>query len=123
MVSVLLQIYNQEVDTEEHVLTRCPASMIFRNELYTGSSDINDVFIHMNDCDKICIILNDRNLCRLTPKSATQCYAIEEYYYIPDNVIVHLNIFMIDCLMFMQCFHVLKSLISLLREAFLIAIF
>ncbi len=37
-------ICNQEVETEEHVLTRCPAYMIFRNELYTASSDINDVF-------------------------------------------------------------------------------
>ncbi len=53
------------------------------------------------------------------PKFATQCYTIEELYYIPGKIIVHLNFFIIDCLLFMQCFHVLKSLISLLTEAFL----
>ncbi len=52
-------ICNQEVETEEHVLTRCSAYMIFRIELYTALSDINDVFIHMNDFDKVCFILND----------------------------------------------------------------
>ncbi len=64
---------NQEIETEEHVLTQCPTYMIFRNELYTASSDINDVFIHINDCDKMCFILNDPNLCRLSSKI---CYTM-----------------------------------------------
>ncbi len=41
---IICTICNQEVETEEHVLIRCPAYMIFRNELYTTSSDINDFF-------------------------------------------------------------------------------
>ncbi len=56
-----------------HVLIPYPSYMIFRNELYTASSDVNDVFIHMNDCDKMCFILNDPNLFRL---SAKICYTI-----------------------------------------------
>ncbi len=88
--------------------------MIFRNELNTESSDINNVFIHMIGLCKMCFILNDPNLFRL---SVNICYTT--LLYIPGNIIVHLNSFIIDCLLFMQCFHVLKSLISFLREAFL----
>ncbi len=96
------------------MLTQCPAYMIFRNELYTASSDINDVFIHMNESHKMCFILNDIPIyVDEVPKSAKQSYTIEELYYIPGKIIIHLNDFIIDCLLFMQCFHILKSLISL----------
>ncbi len=49
---------------------------MFINEQYTASNDINDVFIHMNDCDKISFILNDPNVRRI---SANIFYTILYY--------------------------------------------
>ena len=65
-------ICNYEVETEEHVLTRCPAYIDYRNDLYTASNNVNDDFNTLNDCDKMCFILNE-------PKPVTISYTLEDF--------------------------------------------
>ncbi len=54
---------NTEVESEEHVLTRCHTYIDFRNELYNYANDINADFSNMNDCDKMCFILANPDIC------------------------------------------------------------
>ncbi len=66
-------ICKTEVESEEHVLTRYHAYIDFRNELYNYANDINADFSNVNDCDKMCFILVNPDICR---KSAKTCYEI-----------------------------------------------
>ncbi len=61
------------VQSEEHVLTRCDVYLYFRNELYNYANDINADFSNMNECDKMCFILANPDICRTSAKT---CYEI-----------------------------------------------
>ncbi len=66
-------ICNTEVESEEHVLyTRCHVYIDFKNELYNYANDINADFSNMNDCDKMCFILANTDICRKRAKTCNE---------------------------------------------------
>ena len=64
---------NSEVESEEHVLTRCQAHTVFRNDLYNHACNINPNFNDFSDCDKLIFILSNPDICRISAKT---CYTI-----------------------------------------------
>ncbi len=81
-------ICNTEVESEEHVLTRChaytwPTQVLDMNLYADARADANDInadFNNMNDCDKMCFTL-------VNPTNVKTCYEIlchstEEFYCI-----------------------------------------
>ena len=62
-----------EVETEEHVIIRCPAYTVIRNDLFESAIAINVDFNGFNDTEKLCFILSNSELCRMSAKT---CYNI-----------------------------------------------
>jgi hypothetical protein len=66
-------ICKQNVETEIHVLTQCPAYQLLRNVLFDKAKDINADFINMNDEQKSMFVLSNPEIAKLTAKT---CYNI-----------------------------------------------
>ncbi len=49
-------IYKNEIETEEHVITRCPSYSVPRYILYNASTQLCDDFKSFTDIKKICFI-------------------------------------------------------------------
>ncbi len=62
-----------EIENEEHVLTRCSAYMGLRNDLYTIAFNLNPDFNTMSDSDKLCYILSNTDISK---SSAKTCHEI-----------------------------------------------
>ncbi len=57
---VLCQL--NEIESEEHVLIRCPLYCDIRNDLIHAATHIYDNFNDLNDTDKLSFILSDENI-------------------------------------------------------------
>ena len=64
-----------EVESEEHTLIRCPLYNQERAVVWEAALSLNNSFNDFNDCDKLCFLLNDPNMCRITAKFC--CYIID----------------------------------------------
>ena len=62
-----------EVESEEHVIVRCPAYSDIRSELFNYACDMNSVFNDLDDEQKLSFILSNCDICRISAKT---CYEI-----------------------------------------------
>ena len=69
-------ICNQEVESEEHVITRCPAYIVPRDILYNACVKLCPVFNAISDSEKLCFVLSNPDICILSAKT---CHTILQY--------------------------------------------
>ncbi len=62
-----------EIESEEHVIIRCPVYLDYRQQLFKQAFDVSNDFLNCNDCQTLCFILNTRALNNI---SALICFNI-----------------------------------------------
>ena len=56
------------VESEEHFLISCDLYVDLRIELFANACDINPNFNQLSDCDKMCFLLSNEQICIKTAK-------------------------------------------------------
>ena len=57
-----------EIESEIHVITRCPLYDDLRRELYTAAEDVNGLFNELLDADKVLFLLSNDNIVKKTAR-------------------------------------------------------
>ena len=66
----LCQLCNLDaVESEVHVLMHYTQYAVLRQPLLDRDYTVNPSFINLNDTDKLCFVLTDLNMCRISAKT------------------------------------------------------
>ena len=78
----LYQLFDlNAVESEVHVLMHCNRYALLRQPLLDRAYTVNPNFNSLNDTDKLCFVLTDPNMCRISAKT---CFNISNsrFYYL-----------------------------------------
>ena len=75
------------IESEVHVLMHYNQYAILRQPLLDRAYTVNPNVINLNDTDKLCFVLTDSNMCRISAKTVLIFLILECFIYV-NNVFV-----------------------------------